>query len=59
RVSGFHARIERDSAGRFLLIDSGSTNGTRVNGQPITSVELHDGDLVQLGGTALRYEQGS
>ncbi len=59
RVSGFHARIERDASGRFILTDSGSTNGTRVNGQPITSVELRDGDVIQLGGTTLQYEQGA
>ncbi|HZQ34336.1 MAG TPA: ABC transporter transmembrane domain-containing protein, partial [Dehalococcoidia bacterium] len=59
RVSGFHARIERDAAGRFVLTDSGSTNGTRINGQPVTSAELRDGDVIQLGGTTLTYEQGA
>jgi len=58
RVSGFHARIERDPAGRYVLTDSGSTNGTRLNGQPVTTAELRDGDVIQLGGSALRYEQG-
>ncbi len=58
RVSGFHARIERDASGRFVLTDSGSTNGSRLNGQPITTAELHDGDVIQLGGSSLRYEQG-
>jgi|GEM_PF-3071 len=59
RVSGFHARIERDASGRFMLTDSGSTNGSRVNSQPITTAELHDGDVIQLGGSSLRYEQGA
>lgn len=40
----------------FVLVDLGSTNGTRVNGARITNHTLVDGDLVQLGDAELRFE---
>ncbi len=52
-VSGTHAKIVFES-GSFKLIDLGSTNGTKVNGQKLTPnvpVALADGDAVQLGKT--------
>jgi len=56
RVSREHARIDA-SEGEHLLVDLGSRNGTRVNGQPVTrAVALRDGDLVQLGDAVFRYE---
>lgn len=59
RVSGFHARIERDAAGRWLLTDSGSTNGTTLDGWRVAGpVELCDGALLQIGGTWPRFERG-
>ncbi len=36
------------------LIDMGSTNGTAVNGQRATTIDLKDGDLIQAGKTVLR-----
>lgn len=50
-VSSSHAEI-RDTGGRYVISDSGSTNGTFVNGQAIapgTTRELRDGDLISLG----------
>lgn len=48
-VSRRHAVIE-PSGPRYLLIDSGSSNGTYVNGQKIqTSHLLNDQDLIGLG----------
>ena len=32
-----------------VLEDLGSTNGTQVNGQTVNSVELRDGDDIQIG----------
>ena len=51
-VSRFHVEIEpRD--GDFWLIELGSSNGTTVNGKPVTSeVLLKDGDVILLGGTS-------
>ena len=47
-VSGHHARVVfRDDA--FLLEDLGSTNGTFVNGEPITAHRLKDEDVVRIG----------
>lgn len=51
-VSHRHALLNRDGGGRLLLRDIGSSNGTRLNGkdvEPMTDVELHDGDELTLG----------
>lgn len=51
-VSGFHARIEREGDGTVVIEDLGSTNGTRVNGEPLTAARtLVENDAVQIGGT--------
>ena len=49
-VSREHAEIRPDGDG-FVLSDLGSTNGTTVNGEPVTARRLDDGDRVMLGGT--------
>lgn len=49
-VSRHHARIERQPDGRITIEDSGSRNGSFVNGRRISgSTELHPGDEVKLG----------
>jgi len=51
-VSRYHAEIECKE-GRFWLTDLRSSNGTTVNGIPVTTtIELFDGDLIVLGGTS-------
>ena len=53
-----HARIDfqrGDERDRYRLTDLDSTNSTFVNGRTITSMELNDGDKVQVGGTVLRF----
>ena len=53
-VSRHHARIDyRD--GQWHLTDLGSTNGTRVNGQPINQALLRAGDHLELGGVRLEF----
>jgi hypothetical protein len=53
-VSGFHARIERGPDGNFVVMDRGSTNGSRLNGDPLTAPRpFNEGDEVGLGSTAL------
>jgi len=47
-ASGRHAEI-RNEDGRYLLIDTGSRNGTWLNGQRIKHAALHDGDEIELG----------
>ena len=54
-VSSHHARIITREAVHYLL-DTQSTNGTRVNGTAITEVRLTKGDTLLLGSTALVYE---
>ncbi|MBN1589369.1 MAG: FHA domain-containing protein, partial [Pirellulales bacterium] len=53
-VSRQHAEI-RLSGDRFILIDSGSSNGTFVNGNREQQCTLASGDQVQLGRTLLLF----
>lgn len=51
-VSRRHARLA-PRAGRLVLEDLGSTNGTRVNGQVVREAVVGPGDRIELGGTRL------
>lgn len=53
-VSREHARLTRTPTG-YCLCDLDSTNGTSVNGQPITKVTLRDGDAVSIADTELTF----
>jgi pSer/pThr/pTyr-binding forkhead associated (FHA) protein len=55
RVSLVHARIERRK-GEYWLVDDNSTNGTRLNGTPVTNglrQRLQEGDRISIGDYAL------
>jgi pSer/pThr/pTyr-binding forkhead associated (FHA) protein len=54
-VSREHFFIER-TAGKFLAVDNESGNGTLVNQERITWVELQDGDEIQAGPFVLKYQ---
>ncbi|MEM9189590.1 MAG: trypsin-like peptidase domain-containing protein [Myxococcota bacterium] len=58
-ASGRHAEIQRVD-GKYILVDSGSRNGTWVNGIRITRQTLRTGDVVECGhgGPRLRVEIG-
>jgi diguanylate cyclase (GGDEF)-like protein len=61
RASRIHARIrvERDPATggpRYRLQDLGSTNGTLLNGQPVSDAYLEDGDKLTIGEHLLRFD---
>jgi len=43
---------------RFLLRDLNSTNGTLVNGNPITEIELHPGDVIEMGEMQMEFVGG-
>ncbi len=49
-----HAEI-RLEGNRATITDLGSTNGTTVNGQPVTSRELLDGDRLLIGSSTLVF----
>ena len=46
----------RDGVGRSSTSISGSTNGSRVNGEPVTEVVLGVGDRLELGATTIVVE---
>ncbi|MBU8896437.1 histidine kinase [Corallococcus sp. H22C18031201] len=48
-VSRKHARIIRTSEGLCHVTDLDSTNGTFLNGMPVTTAELAEGDRLQIG----------
>lgn len=57
-VSARHARFSLMGQNLFVE-DLGSTNGTTVNDQEITSpVALNDGDVVMVGDVAIRVRRG-
>jgi hypothetical protein len=55
-VSRRHSEV-RSSGSGYVVVDLGSTNGTKVNGARIQGEQLlRDGDIVSLGSTHLRFE---
>ena len=54
-VSRRHAEVRR-RGNDFIVVDLGSTNGTRVNGAGVRERQLADGDEIGLGGTRIRFE---
>ncbi len=55
-VSRNHARIAQEVT-CYVIYDSGSTNGTFINGSRIQRQELKPGDIVQIGSSKFRFEQ--
>ena len=61
RASRLHARItvERNAANnsvRCLIRDLASTNGTLINGQPLTEAVLSEGDKISIGDQLFRFD---
>jgi hypothetical protein len=54
-VSRRHAEVRPFGTG-FLVVDLGSTNGTRVNGRTVSEHQLEDGDSITVGATRLRFD---
>jgi predicted component of type VI protein secretion system len=54
-VSGHHASLTLDEQD-YVLKDLDSTNGSRVNGEKITSQKLRRNDMVRLGNIELLYD---
>ena len=63
-VSRYHAEIRpsddgRLEAGHYEIADLGSTNGTRINGIPVTAAQpLRKGDQITVGATSIRFDLG-
>ena len=55
RVSRHHGRIA-GRRGTLVYLDLGSTNGSRVNGEPVTEVVLGVGDRLEVGDTTIVVE---
>lgn len=61
RASRLHARISSELdpvtlQTSFRITDLGSTNGTLVNGEPITEEPLNDGDKIVIGDHLFRFD---
>jgi hypothetical protein len=54
-VSRRHAEIQPRGDG-FVVVDLGSTNGTRVNGVRVAERELQDGDELAFGNTRMLFQ---
>lgn len=53
-ISGEHAAVVTVN-GDFFLEDLNSTNGTQVNGQPVRTHFLQEGDVIELAQFRMRY----
>src|SRR5882762_2060638 len=56
-VSREHFYVEHNN-GKHFLVDQGSENGTRANGERISWIELKDGDAIKAGPFTLVFEMG-
>ncbi|TWU60469.1 Sensor protein ZraS [Rubripirellula tenax] len=50
-----HAQIQRDDGGSYEIVDLGSSNGTRVNGNRVMRHVLGSGDRIEIGSTLMIY----
>src|SRR4051812_36518581 len=55
-VSRKHAEIRLEN-GEFTLVDTGSTNGIRLNNAPVARQQLAPGDRIELGSTTLVFQR--
>ena len=53
-VSGIQAKIVKEGKS-YTLFNVGRQGKTRVNGDPVTSHDLRNGDIIQVGKSAFRY----
>jgi len=57
-VSRRHAQldlVEEEGKSYFTVSDLGSSNGTRVNNQPVTTARLKNGDKVRMGDVVFKF----
>ncbi len=56
--SGHHAEVARDLNG-YTIRDMGSTNGTLVNGEPLTEATLNHGSRIRIGNSRFVFKDPS
>lgn len=56
-VSGFHGLLRAEAGGVITFTDLNSTNGSFMDNEQITSVQLTGGEHIRLGSTVLIYER--
>ena len=54
-VSTYHGSFVK-SGNTYILKDNNSTNGSRVNNEPIVEKELKNSDIIQLGDVEMLYD---
>lgn len=54
-ISKEHARLTRKPDGSWEILDLGSANGIKVNGEPYSKSAIQSGDTVVLGHVTLRF----
>ena len=55
QLSRVHCQVTIEGR-KIVLLDSGSTSGTLVNGKRVSQQELKPGDVIQIGGTQLHLD---
>lgn len=54
-ISKEHARLTRQSNGAWQILDLGSANGIKVNGEPYSKCDVQSGDRIELGHVTMRF----
>ena len=54
-ISTYHGSFVK-SGSTYILKDNNSTNGSRVNNEPIVEKELKNSDIIQLGDVEMLYD---
>ena len=54
-ISTYHGSFVK-SGNTYILKDNNSTNGSRVNNEPIVEKELKNSDIIQLGDVEMLYD---
>ena len=55
-LSSYHCDFIRMEDGGYMLRDNNSTNGSRVNNEPVTERVLKNSDIIQLGSVEILYD---
>lgn len=55
-LSSHHCDFIRNEKGNYVIRDNNSTNGTKVNNEPVFERELRGSDIIQLGGVEILYD---